>query len=174
MKHICIIGGTGMLAEVTKWYADSNHIVTVIARNEEKMNRMKDSCPNPVNIKAIYLDYRDAAKLYNALQKNIQVYGPLTEAVVWLHTDGLHALSTVFELVEEKSNVWQVIGSKANAKNLQKQYQTQKDIAYNFIQLGFVKENDRQRWLTNEEIASGVIRSISSGQPYCLIGEISN
>lgn len=174
MKHICIIGGTGMLAEVTKWYADKNCIVSVIARNEGKMNRMKDSCSHPENIKAIYLDYRDSADLYDVLQKNVEIYGPLTEAVVWLHSDGLHALTTVFELMEERSKVWQVIGSKAIAENLRKQYSPQKDFEYNFIQLGFVIENDRQRWLTNSEIASGVIHSIKSGQPYSLVGEISS
>ncbi|MFJ7973295.1 hypothetical protein [Psychrobacillus sp. NPDC096389] len=174
MKHICLIGGTGMLAEVTRWYVDNNHIVSVIARNEEKMNRMKDSCSNPENIKAIFLDYRDTAELYNALRKNIEVYGPLKEAVVWLHSDGLHALSILFELVGEKSKVWQVVGSQGNVENLRKQYQPQKDIQYNFIQLGFVRENDRQRWLTNVEIADGVIHSIKTGLPYSLVGEISS
>ncbi|SES38780.1 hypothetical protein [Psychrobacillus sp. OK032] len=174
MEHIFIIGGTGMLAEVTRWYAEQNHIVTVIARNKEKMNRMKDSCSEPENIKAIYLDYRDSAELYKSLWKNIQVYGPLTEAVVWLHSDGLHTLPTVFEIMEEKSNVWQIIGSKANAEDLRKQCQPQKDLEYNFIQLGFLKEYDRQRWLTNFEISDGVIHAINSGQPYSLIGEISS
>jgi len=174
MKHICIIGGTGMLAEVTRWYADNNYIVSVIARNEEKMNKMKDSCSEPENIKAIYLDYRDLTKLHQSLEQNIKEYGPLSEAVIWVHSDGLHALSTVFELVEENSNVWQVIGSKANAEDLRKQYYPQKDLEYNFIQLGFFRENDRQRWLTNFEIADGVIRAINSGQPYSLIGEISS
>ncbi|MFJ5770953.1 hypothetical protein [Psychrobacillus sp. NPDC093180] len=174
MKHICIIGGTGMLAEVSKWYADNNYIVSVIARNEEKMNRVKESCSNTENIKAIYLDYRDTTELYKALRKNVQVYGPLIEAVVWLHSDGLHALSTVFELIEEKSKVWQVIGSQANAEKLRKQYQPQKDIEYNFIQLGFVSENDRQRWLTNVEIAHGVIHSVQVGQHYNLVGKISS
>ncbi|GGA40269.1 hypothetical protein [Psychrobacillus lasiicapitis] len=174
MKHICIIGGTGMLAEVSKWYADNNHLVSVIARNEEKMNRMKDSCSKPENIKAIYLDYRDATDLHNALRKSIEVYGPLTEAVVWLHSDGLHALSTVFEWIEEKSNVWQVIGSQANAEHLKKQYYPEKDLEHKIIQLGFVRENDRQRWLTNVEIADGVIRSILAGQSYSLVGEISS
>lgn len=174
MKHVCIIGGTGMLAEVSKWYADNNHTVSVIARNEEKMNRMKDSCSNPGNIKAIYLDYRDIAKLHRLLKQNIKEYGPLTEAVVWLHSDGLHALSTVFELVEEKSNVWQVIGSQINAENLRIRYQPQKDLKYNFIQLGFVRENNNQRWLTNFEIADGIIHSIQAGHLYSLVGEISS
>lgn len=173
MKHVCIIGGTGMLAEVSKWYADNNHTVSVIARNEEKMNRMVDACANPEHIKAIYLDYRDLIKLHQSLEQNIKEYGPLTEAVVWLHSDGLHALSTVFEMMEEKSNVWQVIGSQANAENLRKQYQPQKDLEHNFIQLGFLRENDRQRWLTNTEIADGVIQSIQNGRPYSLVGEVS-
>lgn len=174
MKHVCVIGGTGMLAEVSKWYADNNYIVSVIARNEEKMNRMIDSCSKSENIKAIYLDYRDSTELYNALRKNIEVYGPLTEAVVWLHSDGLHALSSVFELIEEKSVVWQVTGSQASAENWRQQYQPPKDMEYNLIQLGFVRENDRQRWLTNVEIADGIIYSIQAGQRYSLVGEISS
>ncbi|MFJ8066283.1 short-chain dehydrogenase [Psychrobacillus sp. NPDC096426] len=174
MKHVCIIGGTGMLAEVTRWYADNNQIVSVIARNVEKMNRMKDPCSNPQNIKAIYLDYRDLTKLHQSLEQNIKNYGPLSEAVIWVHSDGADAISTVFELMEENSKVWQVIGSKTNAENLRKQYQPPKNLEYNFIQLGFLIENDRQRWLTNFEIADGVIRSIQSGRSYNLVGEISS
>lgn len=172
MKHICIIGGSGMLAGVTKWYVDNDHIVSVVARNEEKMNRMKDSCSNPENIKAIYLDYRDLTKLHRSLEQNKKEYGPLSEVVIWVHSDGLDVISTVFELLEEKSKVWQVIGSQANAENLQKQYHPKKDLEYNFIQLGFLRENNSQRWLTNNEIADGVIHSILSGKSYNLIGEI--
>lgn len=174
MKHVCIIGGTGMLAEVTKWYADNNYVVSVIARNEEKMNRMKGACSNPENIKAIHLDYRDSSKLYELLKRNISEYGPLLEMVVWLHSDGLNALPLIFGLLDEKSKVWQVIGSKANAESLRKQYQPSKDIAYHFIQLGFIRENNSQRWLTNTEIANGVIQSIVSGHAYNLIGETSS
>jgi hypothetical protein len=173
MKHVCVIGGTGMLGEVTKWYADNNYLVSVIARNKEKMNRMKDSSSNPENIKAIYLDYRDSTKLHESLKQNIIEYGPLLEMVVWLHSDGLHSLLVVFELLEEKRKIWQVIGSKANSQSLREQYQPAKDIQYNFIQLGSFRENNNQRWLTNNEISDGVIQSILSGHAYNLIGEIS-
>lgn len=172
MKHICIIGGTGMLAEVTKWYADNNSIVSVIARNEEKMNRMKSACSHPENIKAIYVDYRDSTKLHQSLKLNIKEYGPLVEAVVWLHADGLEALPILFDLVEEKSKVWQVIGSKANAEQLRKQFDSAKGFEYNHIQLGCVKVNNQQIWLTNLEIATGVIRSIQSNRSYSLVGEL--
>ncbi|MEK4487295.1 hypothetical protein MHH81_17360 [Psychrobacillus sp. FSL H8-0484] len=173
MKHICIIGGSGMLAGVTKWYADNDYIVSVVARNEEKMNRMKNACSNPENIRGIYVDYRDSTKLEESLQQNINRYGPFSEAVVWVHSDGLNALITVFELLEEKTAVWHIIGSKGNAQNLQKQYYSTKDIQYNLIQLGFLRVNNSQRWLTNKEIADGVIYSIRSGDSYNLIGEIS-
>ncbi len=162
-----------MLAEVTKWYADNNSIVSVIARNEEKMNRMKSACSHPENIKEIYVDYRDSTKFYQSLKQNIKEYGSLVEAVVWLHADGLEALPILFDLMEGKSKVWQVIGSKANSELLRKQYGTTKSIKYNHIQLGCMKDNNQQRWLTNLEIATGVIRSIQSDCSYNLVGELS-
>lgn len=163
-----------MLAEVTKWYADNNNIVSVIARNEEKMNQMKSRCSHPENIKTIYVNYRELIELRKLLMQNIKEYGPAVEAVIWLHTDGLEALPIVFELMNEKSKVWQVIGSKANAEQLRKQFSPSKSMEYNHIQLGSITENNSQRWLTNFEIANGVIRSIQSGHSYSLIGEISS
>jgi hypothetical protein len=172
MKHVCLIGGTGMLAEVTKWYADNNHIVSVVARNEGKMNQLKNSCSNPENIKEVYVDYRDLAKFQESLKQNIKRYGLFSKAVIWIHSDVLLALPVIIELLEEKSAVWQILGSKANAKAFRTQYQPSQNVTYNLIQLGFIRENNSHRWLTNTEIADGVIRSILSGKEYCLIGEV--
>lgn len=174
MNHVCIIGGTGMLAEVTKWYADHHHLVSVIARNEEKMNRLKRSCSNPNNIKAVYVDYRDSDKLHESLKQNISRYGSISKTILWVHSDGLQALPVVFELIEEKSTVWQIIGSKAIAKAFRNQYKPSKKVTYNLIQLGFIRQHNSQRWLTNTEIADGVIRSILSGKEYSLIGEVTS
>ncbi|MFF2754860.1 short-chain dehydrogenase [Psychrobacillus sp. NPDC058041] len=174
MKHVCLIGGTGMLAEVTKWYADNNHIVSVVARNEEKMNQLKNSCSNPENIKAVYVDYRDFVKLNESLKQSINRYGTFSEAIIWIHSDALLALPVIFELLEEKSTAWQILGSKANAKTFRNQYQPSNNVIYNFIQLGFIRQNNSHRWLTNTEIADGVICSILSGKEYSLIGEVSN
>ncbi|TQR21700.1 hypothetical protein [Psychrobacillus vulpis] len=173
MKHICIIGGTGMLADVTKWYAESNYIVSVVARNVDKMKRMKKVCKNPEHIKSVFVDYRDSIRLAEALEQSIREYGPFSEVIAWVHHDGLDVIQTVFDLLEEKSIVWQVVGSTANVESLREQYNLPKEIQYRFVQLGFIRENNRRRWLSNEEIADGVIQSIRSGDSYNIIGEIS-
>lgn len=173
MKHICIIGGTGMLAEVTKWYAENDCIVSVVARNEEKLNRMKFSCSKPDNIKEILVDYRDSNTLQKLLKINIHKYGRYSEIVIWLHEDGLASLETIYRLLEEQSSIWHIIGSQRDAQQFRTLYQPTTKIGYHLIQLGFQRENDSKRWLTNNEIANGVIQSIQSGRSYNLIGELS-
>lgn len=156
MKHICIIGGTGMLAEVTKWYAENDCIVSVVARNEEKLNRMKFSCSKPDNIKEILVDYRDSNTLQKLLKINIQKYGRYSGIVIWLHEDGLASLETIYRLLEEQSSIWHIIGSQRDAQQFRTLYQPTTKIGYHLIQLGFQRENDSKRWLTNNEIANGV------------------
>ncbi|MDF2065611.1 hypothetical protein [Bacillus sp. Cr_A10] len=173
MRHICIIGGTGMLAEVTKWYAENDCIVSVVARNEEKLNRMKFSCSKPDNIKEILVDYCDSNTLQKLLKNNIHKYGQYTELVIWLHEDGLASLETIYRLLDDQSSIWHIIGSQRDAQQFRTQYQPSTKIGYHLIQLGFQRENNRKRWLTNNEIANGVIQSIQSGRSYNLIGELS-
>ncbi|MEI4771443.1 hypothetical protein WAX74_17590 [Psychrobacillus sp. FJAT-51614] len=173
MKHICIIGGTGMLGDVTKWYADKNFIVSVVARNGEKLNQLKLSCSKPDNIKESLVDYRDSNTLEESLKKNIYKYGPFSEMVIWMHEDGLSSLETIYKLLEEQSVIWQIIGSQRDTQQFRTQYQPSTEVVYNLIQLGFQTENNSRRWLTNSEIANGVIQSIQSGRSYNLIGELS-
>ena len=45
-------------------------------------------------------------------------------------------------------------------------------IAYQAVVLGFVVENGGSRWLTNDEISSGVFAAIQSGAPLSIIGTV--
>jgi NAD(P)-dependent dehydrogenase (short-subunit alcohol dehydrogenase family) len=45
MKHILIIGGTGMLRGATEHFIEQGHIVTLMARNEQRLNAIKQKHP---------------------------------------------------------------------------------------------------------------------------------
>ncbi|MGG0287773.1 hypothetical protein ABEY41_22235 [Peribacillus butanolivorans] len=41
MGHALVVGGTGMLADVSKWHAKRYHKVSIIARDKLKMQKIE-------------------------------------------------------------------------------------------------------------------------------------
>ncbi|MFB6802850.1 hypothetical protein ACFCVU_16895 [Peribacillus butanolivorans] len=41
MGHVLVVGGTGMLADVSKWHAKSYHKVSIVARDKLKMQKIE-------------------------------------------------------------------------------------------------------------------------------------
>mgnify|MGYP007083095647 CR=1 FL=1 len=41
MGHVLVVGGTGMLADVSKWHAKRYHKVSIIARDKLRMQKIE-------------------------------------------------------------------------------------------------------------------------------------
>jgi len=70
---------------------------------------------------------------------------------------------------------WQlfhVLGSRSNLDELLRTVPVPACCIYHQVQLGFVIEGDRSRWLTHSEISGGVIEAIRGGLPRHVVGTL--
>lgn len=72
MNHALVVGGTGMLAGVTRWLAAQGRPTSVIARNEARLRQFEASDPN---IRGIPVNYYEPVKLTGAIHRNIEERG---------------------------------------------------------------------------------------------------
>ena len=57
--HALVIGGTGMLKKVSMWLCDQGFRVSVIGRDEVKLENVKQASSAPENITCLPLDYQN-------------------------------------------------------------------------------------------------------------------
>jgi len=151
--HALVVGGTGMLAAATRALADRGHVVTCVARRDAPLGH--DVAVEPV-------DYRESELLRNALARASTARGPIELAVCWIHTDAPEAPRVVADALAPGARLVQVFGTRVwplADPPLQ--------IAYRQVLLG---ERDG-RWLTHEEISSGVLKAMVADRPVAVVGD---
>lgn len=170
MSHALIIGGSGMLKEAAIWLATQYDDVTVIGRSKKKMDFLIDQCKN---INPIYIDYHDTNQLKSRIEEQIRKLGDIDLIVAWVHSTAPDALSTIMNVVSKQKSNWNllhILGSRSNLETIKKNISVPENCTYSQVQLGFVRENDQTRWLTNTEISSGVIKAISQKEAKYIVG----
>ncbi|CDQ20028.1 Rossmann-fold NAD(P)-binding domain-containing protein [Halobacillus karajensis] len=168
-KHALVIGGTGMLTDVSLWLADNGYVVSVIGRNKSKHENMRAKSQYPGLINSLMVDYRDHALLENLVTNAIDSYGPITLVISW--TPSLGSLELINRIVCEKSQSWklfQVMGSRRYFE--ENKLEVPYGCHHRRIYLGFIREGNQSRWLMNNEIAGGVIKSVEEGHSESIIG----
>lgn len=173
-NHTLVIGGSGMLAEATLWLANRGDIVSVIARNEEKMEQLRKNAKHPENMNLIRVDYRKDKDWFDTLRNLQQKYGTPSLVVSWIHSDAPKAYPILFDVIGNQSKThWRLFEVRGSASALsQKRREVPKKCLYRLIILGFIRENGLSRWLTNHEISRGVIDAIKKDQTYSVVGQI--
>lgn len=104
--------------------------------------------------------------------KYVEEHGEISLVVAWIHSNQKMILDLVF--LENKSGgyeLYHLLSSRQNAGGIRNEIDPDESISYHQIQLGFKIENGVSRWLTNEEIAAAVIKSIISKQDI-MVGQI--
>ena len=172
MSHVLIIGGSGMLKETSISLASKYDYVTVIGRNKKKMEALINQCNN---INPLYLDYHDTSNLKLEIEEQIRKLGHIDLIVAWVHSTAPNALFTIINVVSKQRNNWNlvhILGSSSNLETIRKNISVPENCTYSQVQLGFVRENNQTRWLTNIEISSGVIKAISQKEANYIVGTI--
>lgn len=172
MKHALVVGGTGMLAEVCLWLVKQDYHVSVIGRNTEKVKRLIEKTENG-KITPLLVDYKDVNLLGGLLKKTIHDNGAFTLVVAWVHTGGELGLAKMVETVAETSEAWRlyhILGSRAKLDQIRKAIKIPSSCSYHQVQLGFKVEKGQGRWLTNQEIAAGVIEALEHELPVSYVG----
>ncbi|MCM3737962.1 short-chain dehydrogenase [Bacillus cytotoxicus] len=171
--HVLVVGGTGMLQNVSKWFAEQGHHTSVIGRNIKRLQEMEDLCHVPERVTCLAVDYHDSDELRAKMKSSIQKNGPIQLVVAWVHSTAVDALQIISEEIETLSKEWELFhvlgssayksGRKAKCSSLCKYYR---------IILGFIIEEKGSRWLTHDEIASGVIEGVRHKQPKWIVGTL--
>ena len=172
MKHALVIGGTGMLSGVSIWLSENGYHVSVIGRNPKKMQQLLDQ--NPSQMTPLFVDYtnnEELAKQFHRIQKK---NGPIHLVIAWIHSTGQNVIPCLTECLS-RSEPWKLFhvnGSSSNLDEIKEKTKVPIRVNYQQILLGFKIENGISRWLTNEEISTGVIEAIAEDKFEQIIGTI--
>lgn len=180
MKHILIVGGTGMLKGATEHFIEQGNIVSVMARNEEKLLQLREKFPvKRGRIWPIAQDYRDSDKAIQKVKKAARMFVRIDMAILWIHDTGQEFSERVKRLLflhNPKVKIFQLRGSASkNPLELSQDvwYKKYPD-GFREIFLGFKTENGAPaRWLTNSEISEGTISAVKKDLATYNIGEVN-
>lgn len=151
--HALVVGGTGMLAGLTRALAARGHAVSSLARRRRGLGD---------DVHELEVDYRESGRLAEALECARQERGPVELAVCWLHTDAPDAPRVVADALAPGARLVQVFGTRVWPLA-----DVPLHVAYRQVLLG-VKDG---RWLTHEEIATGVLEAVEADRPLAVVGE---
>ncbi|ALA71233.1 short-chain dehydrogenase [Geobacillus stearothermophilus 10] len=173
--HALVIGGTGMLADVSLWLVRKGYHVSVIARRRARMKQLIDRTGQMASITPLLVDYRDQKTLCSLICQTIRKNGTFDLIIAWVHTDGKQALPTVIEKNSGHPGPWRlfhVLGSRADPTEMKQKLCLPAACLYRQVQLGFVVEERSSRWLTHQEISGGVMDAIRRDAPFHLVGTL--
>jgi molybdopterin-guanine dinucleotide biosynthesis protein A len=151
--HAVVVGGTGMLAGLTRALAARGRPVTSIAR------RPADLGPG---VTSVQLDYRDNASFSAGLAHAVEERGPVDLAVCWIHTDAPDAPRAVADALAPGARLVQVFGTRVWPL-----LDVPLHVAYRRVLLGSADG----RWLRHEEISEGVLEAVDADRPVTVVGE---
>lgn len=167
MKSALIIGGTGMLAILTKKLTEDFDIVGVVGRNT---GRIQDLQTHSRKIIGLAVDYSDTAGFTEELNHFVGIHGKPQLVVSWIHSTSPEAPLIAANYCD--GDFYDVTGQGgAQADHISHEREkiiAAKGIAYHRVILG----RKGSGWLTNQEISEGVYAAIQSGQIEYLVGEL--
>lgn len=174
--HALVVGGTGMLKSVCRFLVEQGYQISVIARHEETLNALVEEIgERKTSIHKIALDWNDSISLEKAIQKTIETFRAISLTVAWIHSSASEAPLIVAKLVgggffHIRSS--SVLDTDYNDPVDVSAISELENIIYHRVVLGSKKEGADSRWLTNDEIATGVIEAITKHAPDFIVGEI--
>ena len=175
MSHTLVIGGSGMLAKASLWLSERSDHVSVIGRNQVKLHRLAERSSRQ-NIVPIAVDYYDLDYFGKEISQSMDRHGPYDLVVAWIHSREKSVIDLVSEEIRKRTNrswsLYHVLGSSSNLEEILRELDVSDGCDYHQVQLGFVIEQGRSRWLTNEEISNGVIHAIQTGARKHLVGTL--
>lgn len=170
-KHALVIGGTGMLTDVSLWLADSGYQVSVIGRTKEKHLDLFKKASNPQNINHLVVDYTNYALLEKQVRKAIEHLGPVSLVVSW--TPIRKSLKTVNEIVSKQKDQWTLYQIQGSRRYFEKEsLLVPVNCEHRSIYLGFIIEDNHSRWLTNQEISEGIIMNMKEDRIESIVGTL--
>lgn len=174
-KHALVVGGTGMLSGVSLWLVRQGYHVSVIGRSKTRLARLTEqAAPRSGGITPLSVDYRDEQSLKNEVEKTIQTNGPIELVVSWIHSTAPQAPTIIDDVVSRHSHgEWRLFHVRSSTSYISRTpAKTSDTCRYRQVFLGFVLTEGGSRWLTDDEIASGVISAIEQDRTETIVGTL--
>ncbi len=178
MNHLLIVGGTGMLKETTAHFIEQGDIVSIMGRNEDRLERFKKEYPTKRGrIWPIVQDYRDSEAALKKIQQAARMFMRIDVAILWIHDTGQKFSERVkrFLFLHNPSiKVYPLWGSSSihplelSKPDWRKKYPEQ----FREVFLGYHKNGAGSRWLTNHEISEGTIKAVEQDRQRYIIGAL--
>jgi hypothetical protein len=165
-----VVGGSGMLRGLCRTLAARGREVTVVGRDRSKLALATEGEPR---LHPLSVDYEDVHAFRSALAAAIAERGPVALAVCWIRSWAPQALVAVADAVSPDGRLVHVLGSRGSDASLAAAAELKRraGLGYQAVQLGSVASDGGRRWLTDEEISTGVHDAVVSGLPYSLVGD---
>jgi len=173
--HALVIGGSGMLSGASLWLAEQGYRVSVIGRNPQKLRRLSG---RNANIFGVSADYSRAEEFAGTLTDVMKSRGPASLVAAWIHFDEERVIGQTAEAIRLAGgedfpwHLYHVLGSSSNPDELLKTVPVPASCTYHQVQLGFVVDGERSRWLTHSEISGGVIEAVRGGLRRHVVGAL--
>lgn len=177
MKHALVVGGTGMLSGVSLWLLNQGYHVSIIARNSDRMKDLIKQTDLDSHITPLFVDYINHDELQKKVHAAVNKNGDIEIVVAWIHTNAPNALKIIAKEMSISKSEWElfhVLGSSSDLNRIKREVTIPAGCSYYQVQLGFVIEGARSRWLTNKEISDGVIEAINKRNKILTIGQIDS
>ncbi|MDE1820827.1 MAG: short-chain dehydrogenase [Euryarchaeota archaeon] len=184
-SHALVVGGTGMLYDVSLNLAARGYATSVIARDPVRLEELRArAAAVGGRIEPMPVDYGETGSLEVALRERRDLLGPPGLVVAWVHGSAPTALPTLVRWLREEQTAVRlvhVVGSavadpSADSADELTSKLSGSSIRLQTVILGFVLEGEagtqRSRWLTDREISAGVLRAIDSGSPRSIVGQV--
>jgi NAD(P)-dependent dehydrogenase (short-subunit alcohol dehydrogenase family) len=158
LRHAVVIGGTGMLAGVVRDLARRAGTLTLLARSPQRLAAESKA-------RALPMDWADRTSVSNALA-HLRGQPAPGLMVSWIHPEGLWCLRLFEELLAPGARSLRVHGSAAGdpGYGIRTDPAPPAHVSREDVVLGWVNEPGGRRWLTHEEICTGVLQALDDPQ----------
>jgi NAD(P)-dependent dehydrogenase (short-subunit alcohol dehydrogenase family) len=172
MRHVLVVGGSGMLAGLCERLARDN-FVSVVGRDPARLRRLADRAPG--RISPIAIDYCNSQALAEALEGAAARHGRPDCTVCWAHDD-----EVVLQVSDHVAgDFWHVLSSAAadparpEILECWRERFCPGELNYRQVVLGFHDEAASSRWLSDAEISDGVWQAMQGGEALAIVGTVS-
>lgn len=177
--HALVVGGSGMLSELTTTLLTRGGRVSCVGRNARRLARIAANADE--RFLALAVDYRNTVSLASELQRARTVFGPVSHVIAWIHDPIQPVLQQLLDFIgpaEQTVDLLMILGSAAadptrKGADLQQLMLPFPNVAYREVILGFVLHGSSSRWLSHDEIAQGVLRAFDSSERSSTVGVTS-
>lgn len=181
MAHVLVVGGAGVLEQVSLFLASHDNVVTVVSRSQEDLEHLQAQATTVSGrINPVLVDYQEVDGLAIRLKESILAYGPVTLAVNWVQEQVLKVVDMIASILNATSPVcryFQILPGKELARIKERKYfesafRNLERVLYRIIVLGRKRDKGGTADLSLQEINDGVIKALRDDSKNVLIGTV--